>query len=96
MDGKPVEKEGFEKLEIKRFELEMDQLKQDMVIREIDCEIKKNTEQKINEQEIVRRNLEALCLVWKTFNIPGVNSCNININDSIQEKIVEHLKKLSA
>jgi hypothetical protein len=64
--------------------------------RTMDKDKSRDLETHINQQEIVRRNLEALCTVWKTFN----TSERCTIPDDVWEetllKIREHVKKLSA
>jgi hypothetical protein len=52
---------------------------------------------RINAQEVIRRNIEALCTVWKTFKVneqEGHTACD-EIWMEVLEKIREHVKALT-
>jgi hypothetical protein len=88
MDGKQMEEKRFE-FEVKRSELEMKQIEQNLAL-----------EPQLNTQEMVRRNLENLCLIWKTMNGSGGGQTPSQQEKEVLELVIkkfkEHVVKLSA
>ena len=81
--------EGNQELEKKRLELELQQSQQNI-----------DLEPKLSTQEMIRRNLENLCLIWKTMNGSGggstPNQQEKEVLELVIKKFKEHVVKLSA
>ncbi len=69
----------------------------DQQTTEIERELRRN-QLKIEDQEMTRRNLENLCEVWRTLNIPvkGTITPEVGLRKLVLEKFGEHLAKLSS
>jgi predicted nuclease with TOPRIM domain len=85
--------------------LDIESKKLDIEMRKFDVERMKlsnkstELEPKVLEQEIVRRNIEVLCSVWKSLFNAGAMSPDLADRDEtskiIVSKIKEHIAKLS-